>query len=202
MVCASTVPSLRSRWTWSPPGSTKPAPVAYTCGLQLGVVALVSGYGSGGNDDQAAAGVRVPASASASLPDVALDVYVRGTFRFQQRQPDAILMLLRVVGRNIHIAHVDRAEAAEGEGSANETYRGGGVQFSHVIDGGYSNCSAAQGQPGESPSHRTSSVFSRVSFREWKTRLGHVRSTVKRQCTDRPSHRRMRSNAVLCRAEK
>jgi hypothetical protein len=75
-VCASTMPSFRMMCTWPAPGSTSPIPVVYTWGRAMGIVTVIGCHCSRRDDDQAMARVRVPAGASARLPDVALYVQV------------------------------------------------------------------------------------------------------------------------------
>jgi hypothetical protein len=54
----------------------KAHPLRVDVRLARRVVALVHGHRAGGDDDQAVAGMRVPAGGAAGLPDIALDVQV------------------------------------------------------------------------------------------------------------------------------
>ena len=85
------------------------------------VVALVVGDGARGDDDQAVAGMAVPAGGSARLPDVALDVEVRLAFRPLPRQPDvAVDPAFPEIGRDHLVEDVDLAEGAHDDRGPHE----------------------------------------------------------------------------------
>src|SRR5205814_6000885 len=54
----------------------KPHPVCVEMGLAVGIIPFVAGHCSLRNNDQAFAGVRMPAGASSGLPNIALHVQV------------------------------------------------------------------------------------------------------------------------------
>jgi tetratricopeptide (TPR) repeat protein len=158
------------------------------------IVPIVRSHRTGGDDDQAVAGMRVPAGGPSGRPDVALDVEVRRTLGLLNGQPE----VPRVPGfpelrRQEVIDDVDVAETPHGQRAGGEP-RGGRCQCSSGVH-------RAEGDS-DDRKHRDHAPLSHLVLLEWMA-LGPVSArsatpayAVKTQC---PAPQAMPRLAVECR---
>src|SRR5438552_8915403 len=133
------------------------------------IITVVGGDGARCHDDQAGAGMRVPASTSSRRPHVGLDVHVRETFRLQLRLPES---------RDGVGVEVQLVESCNGEGGPPKPRAGGCEHGGGVRSGAYDDRTQ---EPCQFSSHVAPPSCRFVSI--WCVSLTHdeTRFTMRRQ---------------------